>query len=522
MPHVDSLLSLAHKDGADELRIGTDRAPEMFAGGAQRRLSIPKTSADTLRHLLGQLVTAEVEQALRETSRVETSHEVKDVGTFRVTLTARGDGSGIDVVFLRKKDKAATATALPPTEGRPTTGPVDAARAPAADHDRETRAIAEASPVGGAPERAGGDLTSLMRLFERAIAVGASDLHLSDRSPPAVRVDGRLRLLVDEAPTSVEALVGPALSVESRAPLDQGRSVDFALDLVASATATSGRRPRFRGNVYRTATGLAAAFRLLPADAPRLDSLTFPVPVSDLASLPNGLVVVSGPTGSGKTTTLAALAQEALRKRSIVLVTLEDPIEYTLRDGAGRAGGGHSLVRQRQVGRDVRDFATGLRDALREDPDVIVVGEMRDEESISLALTAAETGHLVLTTLHSRSAASTLERITDAYPEARHAPLRAQLADSLRAVVSQRLVPRARGEGRALAAEVLRVTPSVAASLREGKISGITSAMQSGRRDGMIPLERALAELVRGGEIADDAARAAANDLDALGSYLRG
>ena len=271
---------------------------------------------------------------------------------------------------------------------------------------------------------------------------------------------------------------------------------------------------RVRVHVFQSSAGLAAAVRLLPRAAPSLSSLHMPVPLDDLADLTQGLVLVCGATGSGKSTTLAALAQEALRKRSIVLTTLEDPIEYSLSPPET------SLIRRRQVGRDVRDFATGLRDALREDPDVLLVGEMRDPETIGLALTAAETGHLVLASLHSRSAASAIERIVDVYPGERQSQIRVQLADSLRAVVVQRLLPRARGEGRIPAIEVLRVTHAVASLIREGKTAQIGSAIQSGRREGMLTLERCLADRVQAGEIRAEDARAVANEPSSLASYL--
>jgi twitching motility protein PilT len=215
-----------------------------------------------------------------------------------------------------------------------------------------------------------------------------------------------------------------------------------------------------------------------------------------------------------QSTTLAALAQEALRRRSVVLATLEDPIEYHL------VAGERSIVRRRQVGRDVPDFASGLRDALRQDPNIILVGEMRDAETMTLALTAAETGHLVLSSIHSRSAASTVERIIDSYPPARAAQVRIQLADALRAVVGQRLIPRARGGGRVPALEVMRSNHAVAALIRDGKTAQLASAIQAGRADGMITLERCLADRVASGEIRIEDARAAANDVTSLSMNL--
>jgi twitching motility protein PilT len=297
-----------------------------------------------------------------------------------------------------------------------------------------------------------------------------------------------------------------SLDAADRERVARGESIDLARDIDGVG--------RVRAHVFRTVDGLAVAVRLLPSAAPSLASLLMPVPLGDLVDLPNGLVLVCGATGSGKSTTLAALAQEALRKRSIVLTTLEDPIEYAL------TATHSSIVRRRQIGRDVRDFTTGLRDALREDPDILLVGELRDPQTIALALTAAETGQLVLASMHSRSAGSAIERIVDAMPEGRQAHVRGQLAESLRAVIAQQLLPRLRGSGRLPAVEVLRVTHAVASLIREGKTSQVATALQSGRREGMIVLERCLADRVLAGEVSVEEARAVANDPTSLAMYL--
>jgi twitching motility protein PilT len=338
----------------------------------------------------------------------------------------------------------------------------------------------------------------------RAAALGASDLHLADGQVPSVRVDGSLRR-IDEP--HVEDLAA-ALSLDPAAldRITKGESVDQALEIP--------RAGRVRLHVYATAAGLAAALRLLPRAAPTFASLHMPIAFDDVVDFPHGLVLICGAAGSGKSTTLAALAQEALRRRSIVLVTLEDPIEY------GLEASKTSLVRRRQIGRDAPSFAAGLRDALREDPDVLLLGEMRDPESIALAMTAAETGHLVLASMHSGSAASAIERIFDAYPAERQQQVHVQLADALRAIVAQRLVPRASGEGRLPAIEVLRNTRAVASIVREGRTVQLGTALQSGRREGMVTLERCLADRVAAGDIGLEDAQAAANDLDSLGRYL--
>lgn len=482
MARVDSLLSILVQQGANELRLGTDREPKMLAFGTPKRLAIPSTPADTLRELLGEILTTEREQAMKTGGRVEVRYEAAGLGAFQVKLLARAEGA-FDAVFLRE-------TRPPPTTSS-TAPPVVPPAPPSA-----LPAVPEA-PVTTAASR------SFVELVATAAALRASDLHLLDRACPVVRVDGALRQLGD-APVDLASLL--SLGADQQDRIGRGHSVDLGLDVESVG--------RVRLHVFRTAEGTAASVRLLPSAAPTLASLHMPVPLDDLVVMPTGLVLVSGATGSGKSTTLAALAQEALRRRSIVLTTLEDPIEYSL------AASHTSMVRRRQIGRDVADFASGLRDALREDPDVILVGEMRDPETIGLALTAAETGHLVLSSLHAPSAASAIERIVDVYPPQRQAQIRVQLADVLRAVVAQWLLPRARGGGRVPVVEVLRVTHAVAALVRDGRTAQIATALQSGRREGMISLERCLADRVQAGEIRLEDARTLANDPASLSLYV--
>jgi twitching motility protein PilT len=485
MARVDSILAILVQQGANELRLGTDREPKILAYGVPKRLSIPGTPEETLRELLGEILEAERERTLRAHGRVDLSYEAAGIGSFQVKIASRADGGGFDAVFVR----ASTRAAPPAAAGAPV--PVVTAVAP---------------PPPTRPSFVESPSAVLERLVSSASALGASDLHLVQGKPPIVRVDGRLRQMGDEPLDLVRILPMEHARESSHEPTAAGAAVDGAIDL--------GGAGRARLHVYRTSEGLAAALRLLPAAVPSLASLRMPVPLEDLVDLPHGLVLVCGATGSGKSTTLAALAQEALHRRSIVLLTLEDPIEH------GLSAPETSVVRRREVGRDVRDFAHGLRDALREDPDVILLGEMRDPETIALALTAAETGHLVLSSLHSGSAASAIERIVDAYPPARQGQIRVQLADSLRAVVAQRLLPRARGHGRVVAIEVLRGTHAVAALVREGKTAQIATAIQSGKREGMLSLERCLADRVQSGEVRLDDARAAANDPASLAMYL--
>jgi twitching motility protein PilT len=514
MAAIDSLLNLVDRQGANELRVGTDREPQMFADGAQKRLVIPKTTMETLRELLGEILSEEREKAVAEQGRVQLLYEAPSLGPFRVTLTRRGPAWAplqVDAVFLRGAPKGA-APAPPPARAQPASPagsePVAVVVPAALPPPANSTALASSAPIpsGSAPLEPGAELSALL---SRAAALRASDVHLQDGEPPVLRIDGRLRAGSEDAPVSLERLLGPGLFAEAQLRIAKGMSADLAIGVEGAG--------RFRLNVFQTADGLSAAIRLLRPAPPALAELGSPVPLDDVIDLPHGLVIVCGPTGSGKSTTLAALAREALVRRPSLVLTLEDPIEYVL-SARGRKG----LVRQRQVGRDVRDFATGLRDALREDPDILLIGEMRDPETISLALTAAETGHLVLASLHSRSAASAVERIVDTYAPERQQQIRVQLADALRMVMAQRLLPRANGDGRVLAAEVLRVNHAVANAIREAKTSTIQSAIQSGRREGMMPLERNLSILVQQRQISIEQARAVANDPAALQSYMSG
>ncbi len=493
MARIDSLLAIVVDQGANELRIGSDREPRMFAGGVARKLNLPAMPEATIRELLGEILTPERASALAGRRPVDATHDAGALGAFHVTLTAR-DG-GLDVVFLRgtKRGEPRAPHASPgsPPAAAP---PVVPATAP-----ERASAAAEAKAAPIHLEMA----SALHPLVARAAAMSASDVHLMDGEPVAVRSFGVVSVLEESAIRMDELIVWRG---DARARILAGESVDIAADLEGIA--------RVRVHVYATEAGVAAAIRLLPRSPPTLASLQMPVALDDLALAPHGLVLVCGATGSGKSTTLAALAQEALRRRSIVLITLEDPIEFAL------AASGQSLVRRRLIGRDTPTFASGLRDALREDPDVILVGEMRDPETIALALTAAETGHLVLASIHSRSAASAIERIVDAYPPDGQAQVRAQLAESLRAIVAQRLLPRARGAGRVVAVEVLRGTHAVASLVREGKSAQIPTLLQSGRKEGMLSLERCLADRVAAGEVRAEDARAAANDPASLAMYL--
>nr|WP_255216335.1 PilT/PilU family type 4a pilus ATPase [Pseudenhygromyxa sp. WMMC2535] len=349
----------------------------------------------------------------------------------------------------------------------------------------------------------------LDNLLERAALQGASDVFISNYGGVRMRVGAQLVELqnagIDAArlPDCFAPMwprIGPAL--------DSQGSVDFALGVGVGPGAA-----RFRVNLFRELGGLAAVFRPIRRDPPSLRSLGLGEELGTLTQFNSGLVLMTGPTGSGKSTTLVALLEQLNRSSPCHIVTLEDPIEYVYPQG-------RALIHQREIGTHVDSFSSGLRAALRESPDIILVGEMRDRETISAALTAAETGHLVLSTLHCADAGSAVNRIVDVFPEHQQRQIREQLASSLRAVVTQALLPGIRGP-RVAAYELMRVNLAVATKIREGRGHQLRSEIQKGRNEGMVPLELSLAQLVRGRRVAESEARRHAHDPRLLDEHLR-
>jgi twitching motility protein PilT len=331
-------------------------------------------------------------------------------------------------------------------------------------------------------------------LLEHTFTVGASDLHIRVGVPPMNRVHGEL-VPVREEPldaSEAEKIVDLLCQAEHRERLDREREVDFAIELDGIS--------RFRANVFLERKGFGGVFRVIPTKLLTLEQLGMPAVLSELCRREKGLVVVTGPTGSGKSTTLAAMIDLINTERTGHILTIEDPIEF-VHEPKG------CIVTQREVGTHTHSFANALRAALREDPDVILVGEMRDLETISLAITAAETGHLVFGTLHTMSAPKTVDRIVDAFSADRQEQIRTMLSESLEGVVTQTLIPTADGTGRAAAVEVLVVLPSVRNIIREAKTHQIPSIMQTGAAHGMIPMAQSLSKLVSAGKITEEAAR---------------
>lgn len=336
-------------------------------------------------------------------------------------------------------------------------------------------------------------MAKLDPFFKLMVETSASDLHLSAGNPPLLRVHGDLqrvkyKVLEDEELREMLYEVAPEEVIKK---FEEEGEVDFGLEIPGLA--------RFRANYYKQRRGVAAAFRLIPSRIKTVEELGLPVLLNKLALLPRGLVLVTGPTGSGKSTTLAAIIDYANRTRYDHIITIEDPIEFVHESK-------NCLVNQRELGTHTKSFANALRAALREDPDIILVGEMRDLETISLAIEASLTGHLVFSTLHTISAAKTIDRIIEVFPPAEQAQIRTSLADAIRAVISQTMFKRIDRPGRIVAVEIMIATPAIRNLIRENKTHQIPSMIQTGRKYGMISLDDCIMDYLQKGWISPEEA----------------
>lgn len=331
-------------------------------------------------------------------------------------------------------------------------------------------------------------------LLQQTIDSGASDLHLLTGVPPTLRIDGQLSPLSNFGvltPEAVSKLVGETLTSEQLSKVSVDKEIDFSLPFSDKA--------RFRGNIYTQKGSLAASFRRIPLEIPTIDSLGLPKILHSFTGLRQGLILVTGPTGHGKSTTLASILDEINANRLSHIITIEDPIEFVFRSQK-------SIVSQREMNSDTHSWQIALRSALREDPDVVLVGEMRDYETIAAALTVAETGHLVFATLHTNSAAQTVDRIVDVFPEEQQKQVRLQLSNVIEAVFSQRLVAGI-SKGRVVAYELMLGTNAIKTAIREGKSHIIDSILETSTEAGMVTLEKSLSELVKSGKITLDSAQ---------------
>ena len=346
-------------------------------------------------------------------------------------------------------------------------------------------------------------------LLEACIKHGASDLHIQVGLPPILRIDGSLvpipntPILTTEI---VDTLIFSTLDSMQRETLAKDKEFDYSFAF--------GEIARFRVNAFNEKGHLAAAFRLIPTKMPTIEELGMPQVISSFAEYPRGLVLVTGPTGSGKSTTLAAIINKINSEKSVHILTIEDPIEFTHKSK-------RSLVAQREVHYDTYSFSRALKSALREDPDVVLLGEMRDLETISAAITIAETGHLVFATLHTNSVAQSVDRMIDVFPAEQQPQIRSQLAGILMAVCSQRLVP-AIGGGRVCAAEIMVANTAIRSIIREGKTHQLDTAIQTGASEGMQTMDRTLAKLVQQGTVTYDSAREYAVDVREFERIVKG
>jgi twitching motility protein PilT len=346
-------------------------------------------------------------------------------------------------------------------------------------------------------------------LLETMVALGASDLHLAVGSHPVIRLNGSLERLEQFPRLSADdtqRLLYRILSTEQQKHLEINRQIDVSYSIPGLA--------RFRVNVYFQRESLGGAFRMIPAELKTLEDLGLPTQLHELSKKPRGLVLVTGPTGSGKSTTLAAVVDEINRTRDDHIMTIEDPIEFLHRHK-------RCIVNQREIGPDAVSFADALRGALRQDPDVILLGEMRDLETISTAITAAETGHLVFATLHTQDAPSTIDRLIDVFPAAQQEQIRVQLAATIQGIVTQTLVPTVDGKGRVAALEILLPDDAVRNLIRQAKVEQIYSVMQTNTGRGMQTLEQALVDLVTRGIITQEVAMSRSSRPDQLLGLLQ-
>ena len=480
---VDSLLQMLQSTGAKGLRLAVGSPARMIdaSGTAQDASSHPLTRQEILQ-LIGPIVPEQARRRLPQETSVDFDYTCGS-GAYKVTILR--NGSEIAVSFVPDSNAASGAAAAAP-----------AAAAPAAAAVQDTPAAAKAAPAVAPPAAAPpvatqpivtaatGGRPAIDRLFHLMVEAKASDLHLSTGMPPLIRKDGQMQSLDPGvsamSPADVEALLDPIMPEPNRAEFERRHDTDFAYEIRGLA--------RFRANVFLDRKGRGAVFRVIPAKILSAEELGLSPHILKLCKLHKGLVLVTGPTGSGKSTTLCAMIDYINKNRTDHIITIEDPIEF-VHENKG------CLINQREVGTHTSGFKDALRAAMREDPDIILVGELRDLETVAIAIETAETGHLVFGTLHTTTAASTVDRVIDQFPTEQQAQIRIMLSESLKGVIAQNLC-RKIGGGRIAALEVLLINSAISNLIREAKTFQIPSMMQVGRAQGMVALNDALMDLV--------------------------
>ncbi len=473
MPTLPDLLGQLTQAQGESLQLRPDQPPIIFVDRQARTLAGPPLTGPELEALLGFLLDPEARVAFDTRGLVDGMYEVPQGGVFAWRIRRMPEG--------------------PALAFRPTVPPTG------------LEAFIAVRPVEPGP--GGWPTHSIEQLLKTAWQRGASDIILSSGYPSTVRVAGDL-IPIANAVFNEEAILaslGAILTEERRRVLAESGSLDLALELT-----DANRAYRFRANVFKQIRGLAAAFRPIWDKIPERESLRLPAEIMSVVDQPHGLILVVGPTGSGKSTTLAVLLEHINRNQARHIITLEDPVEHIFKPS-------RSLVHQREVGLHVDSFSTGLRAALRECPDVILVGEMRDLDTIGATLTAAETGHLVLSTLHSGSANQAIDRMIDVFPQHQQSQVRIQLSDVLRCVITQRLLPTVDGKGRVPVLEIVRINYAFANMIRDKKTHLFASQIQTTQREGNLPFDLCLSRQVKDGIIGVETAIRAAHDPQ----YLR-
>jgi twitching motility protein PilT len=472
VPVLDRYLEAMSKQRGEALVFRSGAPVEMVSAGASRPVSSKPASADQIRGLFAEVLGANVSEGY---------HTYKGpFGAVAISMTAAPGGS-----FMARVEPAP-------------------AEEPPLDLPAPPPARAAPNSSGGATR---GPPRTIDELFHQMLDMRASDLHLKSNKAPQIRVDGSVMPLPDRPVLDGETLnrfVHSIMPERNQQEFKETNDTDFAYELEA--------RARMRCNVFRDLAGVGAVFRQIPTKILTAKDLSLPKAIIDFCNFDKGLVVITGPTGSGKSTTLAAMVDWINDNRDDHLITIEDPVEFVHRDKK-------CLINQREVGTHTRGFKNALRAALREDPDIVLVGEMRDLETVAIAIETAETGHLVFGTLHTNTAASTVDRLIDQFPADRQQQVRTMLSESLKGVVAQILLKK-KGGGRVAALEILVVTSAVANLIREGKTFQIPSAMQVGKSLGMQTINDAMIDLVKSGVVEGQEAYDRSPNKKEFGSLL--